>query len=176
MEREGGRRRIDRVLAPEFATHLERLDLDEVRRRRDECLAEREYLSFLRRLLQGRMDILSAERERRRSGGDAKPLVEQLADALADRTRGPSRGEAPLVPIPDDEIALARRRIEKLAADISLSDPGALTDEQLEEALVRLGDEEREVSATRARVFAAHDALQGEVKRRYRAQVQQQGG
>ena len=171
---EQGRRRIDRVLAPGFASALGDLDLDEVRRRRDECLAEREYLSFLRRLLQGRIDILSAERERR-TGGEDVPIVERLAEVLADRTRGPSRGEAPVVPVPDEEIALARRRVERIASDLALSNPSALSDEDLERAVERLGHEERDVSATRAKVLAVHDALQDEIKRRYRAQVQQGG-
>lgn len=172
---EGGRRRIDAVLAPGFLSGLGDLDLDEVRRRRDDCLAEREYLSYLRRLLQGRIDILKAERDRRATGGEAGPLVDRLASILADRTRGSSRGEAPIVTVPDEEIARARRRVERLASDVSLSDPTALSDADLESALEALGREERDVSATRARVLEAHDALQDEVKRRYRAQVQGRG-
>lgn len=172
---EQGRRRIDRVLAPAFAADLADLGLEEVRRRRDEALAEREYLSFLRRLLQGRIDILGAERDRRRVGGEEAPVVERLSQALADRTRGPSRGEAPVVPVPDEEIALARRRVERIAADLTLSNPSALSDEDLDRAMERLAREERGVSAKRTKVLAVHDALQEELKRRYRAQVQYGG-
>jgi hypothetical protein len=53
-----GRRRIDRILAPGYGQDIGALDLEDVRARRDECLAEREYLSYLRRLLHGRLEIL----------------------------------------------------------------------------------------------------------------------
>ena len=65
-QRQGGHRRIDRILDPAYAENLASLDLAEVKRRRDECLAEREYQSLLRRLVQGRLDIVRAERNRRR--------------------------------------------------------------------------------------------------------------
>jgi hypothetical protein len=167
--RPGGRRRIDRVLAPEFASGLEDLDDDEVRRRRDLCRAEREYLSFLRRLVQGRLDILSAERERRRAGGEPPPLVERLAEILAEGTRGPSRGEAPVVTLPEAEVSLARRQLDRVVSDVALSKPEGLSDEQLDEAIEGLGAEERSISETRRRVLQADDALQAEVARRYRA-------
>ena len=40
--------------------------------RRDECRAEAEYLSYFRRLIQVRQDILAAERDRRRPASDAR--------------------------------------------------------------------------------------------------------
>ena len=51
-------RRIDKVRDPSYVEGLAELDLNELRARRDDCLAEREYLSLLRRLLQGRAEIL----------------------------------------------------------------------------------------------------------------------
>ncbi|MGH2724244.1 MAG: aerial mycelium formation protein [Actinomycetota bacterium] len=168
---EGGRRRIDRVLAEGFARELGEVDPEEVRRRRDLARAEREYLSFVRRLLQGRRDILQAERERRRSGGEPAPVVDRLSEILSEGSREPSRGEAPVIAVSVDEVALARRRVERLVADAHLSDLGALSDEELEAALARLEQEERAVSDTRTRVLAVHDTLQDEMKRRYRAEL-----
>jgi hypothetical protein len=63
-----GRRRVDRILASGYAEDIGTLELDEVRSRRDECLAEREYLSYLRRLLHGRLEILRAEAQARKDG------------------------------------------------------------------------------------------------------------
>ena len=54
----GGHRRIDRVLDPGFAEEVERLGLPELRARREEAEAEEVDVSYLRRLLQGRLDIL----------------------------------------------------------------------------------------------------------------------
>jgi len=49
----GGRRRIDRVLAPGYLDGIESLDLEEVRIRRAEADQEEVDLSYARRLLQG---------------------------------------------------------------------------------------------------------------------------
>ena len=168
---EGGRRRIDRVLSEDFARDLGDADTDEVRRRRDLARAERDYLSFVRRLLQGRRDILRAERERRAGGGEPASVLDRLSEVLAEGPRGTSRGEAPVVAVSVDEVALARRRVERLVSDAHLSDLASLSDEDLEAALSRLEKEERTVSDTRGKVLAVHDALQDEMKRRYRAEL-----
>jgi hypothetical protein len=168
LTEQGGNRRIDRIRRADFVDGLEGMSLDELRRRRDDCLAEREYLSLLRRLVQGRAEILKAEVERRGGGGGDLPLVEQLATILASEGKGPSRGEAVRVGVPDEEILQARRRVERLVADTGISDPSALGDEQLAEAVDLLVREEHEVSGTRTEVLAVLDRLQDELKRRYR--------
>lgn len=165
---EQGNRRIDRIRRPDFVEGLEALSLDELRARRDECLAEREYLSFLRRLVQGRAEILRAELEHRDAGRTAAPLVERLASILGIEGQGPSRGEAVKVGLPEEEMLLARRRVERLVADTGLSDPTQLDDERLSQAVDLLVAEEHEVSETRAGVLEVLDRLQDELKRRYK--------
>lgn len=167
MSEPSGNRRIDRILEPSFVDGLEGLPLEELRGRRDECLAEREYLSLLRRLVQGRAEILRAEVDRR-GGGDDAPIVERLSSILASDAQGPSRGEAVRVGVPEEEMMLARRRVERLVADAGLSDPGSLDDDQLDRAVEVLADEEQEISRARASVIDALDRLQDELKRRYR--------
>ncbi len=174
MAQPGGNRRIDRITRPEFVEGLAELPLDEVRRRRDECLAEREYLSLLRRLVQGRAEILKAELERRGEGGAQGPLIDRLASILApEASRGPSRGEAVRVGVPEEELLLARRRVERLVADAGISDPGSLDDDRLSEAVDLLAREEQEVSGARSAVIAVMDVLQDELKRRYKEDVSQ---
>lgn len=166
----GGKRRIDQVLAPEFGQGLADLEMEELRRRRDLSRAERDYLSFLRRLLQGRRDLLRDEQRRRETGGESGSLVERITAVLAEGTRGPSRGEAVVVSMPEDEISLARRRIERLLSDARLSNMEGLADDELGQTIERIEEEERQVSETRAAVLAVHDRLQGELKDRLRVQ------
>lgn len=162
-------RRIDRIRDDAYLEGLGDLNLDELRRRRDECLAEREYLSLLRRLVQGRAEILQAELESRGEGGDRASLVDRLGTILAgDEQHGPSRGEAVRVGVPDEELLVARRRIERLVADAGISDPTELDDERLAGAVELLTAEEHEVSAARADVIGVLDRLQDELKRRYK--------
>lgn len=163
-----GNRRSDHIRQPGYVETLHELPLDEVRRRRDECLAEREYLSFLRRLVQGRAEILAAELERRRGDGTQGGLVERLSAILGGEGQGPSRGEAVRIGLPEEELLLARRRVERLVSDAAISDPGQLDDGRLAEAVELLVQEEQEVSEARSVVIAVLDRLQDELKRRYR--------
>jgi len=168
MSEQGGNRRIDRIRRPDFLDGLETLPLEELRARRDECLSEREYLSLLRRLVQGRAEILRAEIERRGGATQEGSIVDRLSHILTAEPQGPSRGEAVKVGVPEEEMLLARRRVERLVADAGLSDPGALDDARLAGAADLLAAEEREVSSFRSDVLETLDALQDELKRRYR--------
>ena len=164
----GGNRRIDKIREPSFVDGLADMSLDDVRARRDDCLAEREYLSLLRRLLQGRAEILKAEAESR-AGGDSTPLVDRLSQILADDDHPvTSPGEAVRVAVPEEEMLLARRRVERLAADSKLSDPSALNDEELGAAIEALATEEQGISDARREVIGVLDQLQDELKRRYK--------
>jgi hypothetical protein len=168
-EQTNGHRRIDRIRDIGYVQNVGGLSLDDLRQRRDECLAEREYLSLLRRLVQGRAEILRAELDARGSNEDRGPLVDRLAEILAgDERQTASRGEAVKVGLPEEEMLLARRRIERLVADAGISDPGALNDENLAAAVELLASEEREVSTARSDVIRVLDTLQDELKRRYR--------
>jgi hypothetical protein len=160
------------VLSPQFRRDLNDLSLDELRSRRDEALAEREYLSLLRRLVHGRLDIIRAETTRRREGTTGS-LVESLSDVLSEEERPTSRGEALRVAVPEEEIALARRRVERLVSDASISNPPGLTEDQLSRAERRLTDEERMVSKARVAVMHVHDELQDELKRRFKQDLSQ---
>jgi anti-sigma-K factor RsiG len=161
-------RRGDRIRDPSFLADLAGLDLEELRRRRDECLAEREYLSLLRRLVQGRAEILRAELEVR-GGDELGPVVERLSVILAgDEPQTTSRGEAVRIGLPEDELLLARRRVERLVADAGISDPAVLDDGALSAAVERLSAEERQVSDARHNVILVLDSLQDELKRRYK--------
>jgi hypothetical protein len=160
-------RRIDRIRDPSYLDGIEGQSLEDVRARRDECMAEREYLSLLRRLVQGRAEILKAELASRGSDDD-RPLVDRLSEILASDQPVSSRGEAMKVSLPEEEMLLARRRIERLVADAGISDPSELDDDRLKEAVDVLAGEEREVSAQRGDVHRVLDALQDELKRRYK--------
>lgn len=160
-------RRIDRIRDPAYLDGIAGMSLDDVRARRDECMAEREYLSLLRRLVQGRAEILRAELAGRGQDDD-RPLVDRLSEILSSDQPVTSRGEAMRVTLPEEEMLLARRRIERLVADAGISDPGELDDDELREAVEILAAEEHEVSAQRADVHRVLDSLQDELKRRYK--------
>jgi len=163
-----GQRRIDRILDPAFVEGLDALPLDELRARRDECMAEREYLSLLRRLVQGRLEILRADHEARHADGEGTPVVDRLPEILGSDEVGEGRGEAVRVGVPEDELLLARRRMERLVADAGVSDPSSLDDAVLEGSVETFAEEERIVSGSRREVIEVLDRVIDELKRRYR--------
>lgn len=162
----GGRRRVDRVLTPEFAADLETLPLDEVRRRRREAEQEEADLSYLRRMLHGRMDIVRAEQRRRSDDGEGS-VVDQLAEILADPSRS-TRGLGRHLSVEPSRVDEHRRAPEQAISDSFLSDVAARSDEELAEALVRLAEHEEEVSRVRTQVQHVADAFSAEIARRYR--------
>ena len=80
-----GHRRIDRVLSEGYLEGLSSLPLPEVRELRDQAEQEEADLSYLRRMLQGRVDIINAELARRRGdASDGASIIDQLPRILAD--------------------------------------------------------------------------------------------
>ena len=167
--RPGGRRRIDRVLAPEYVRDLGELDLAEVRSRRDDAAQEETDLSYLRRLLHGRIDIVKAEQRRRREGGSSS-VVERLVEILADNVVGPApSGSGRHQTLEPSRAEAHRRHVEALVSDADLSDVGSLPDERLDLALRTYVAEEESVSLRRREVQQVVDALNDEIGARYRA-------
>ncbi|HVE62319.1 MAG TPA: aerial mycelium formation protein [Mycobacteriales bacterium] len=168
----GGKRRIDRVLSGDYVESLDTLALPELRELRDEAEQEEADLSFLRRMLQGRIDILGAELDRRRRSAagepDAGSLIANLPQILADAARPAVRGMGRHSSTEATRVSEHRRRVEQLAGDISLSDVGVRTEDELGASLDQLQAAEEEVSAVRRQVHEVLDACAAEITRRYR--------
>jgi hypothetical protein len=162
-----GLRRIDRVLAEDYLAGLHDAPLEDVRSLRGEAEQEEADLSYVRRLVQGRVDIIKAELARR-TGGEGGSLMDSLASVLADQSRGPAHGMGRHVTVEPTRVDAHQRYVEALVADVDLSDTSARTDEELQGAMEVLQAEEASVSAKRRRVQEVMDALSAEVTRRYR--------
>ena len=164
----GGRRRIDHVLDPAFSKALDALTLSEVRERRHEAEQEEADLSYVRRLLQGRIDIVRAELGRR-NGNERGSLIDQLAGILADGPRGEPHGAGHHNVVEPSRVADHRRSVEQLVSDVGVSDVVNRSDEELAESLTRLTDYEAAVSRNRRRVQEVMDACTAEIARRYQS-------
>jgi hypothetical protein len=161
-----GRRRIDKVLSEGYADNLADLDLDELRSRRREAEQEEADLSYVRRMLQGRMDILRAELSRRAGGGDK--IVEHLSGVLADSTRS-DHGLGRFLRVEPSRVDEHRRLVEQIIADVGVSDVEHHTDDELRESLGRLEGFEHSISEDRHAVQTVMDALTAEVAARYKS-------
>ncbi len=163
----GGRRRVDRVLAADFATDLGDLSLQDLRARRKDAEQEEADLSFTRRMLHGRMDIVRAELARRGGEGGETSLVDGLSAILGDEERS-THGLGRHITVEPSRVDEHRRDVEQAIADAVVSDVEARSDDELRDALVRLQEYEGEVSTTRRQVQGVMDALSAELTARYR--------
>lgn len=163
-----GTRRIDRVLAEDYLAGLSEAPLADVRSLRDEAEQEEVDLSYIRRLIQGRMDIVRAELNRREGTGGSGTLVEGLAQTLADEPRSPARGLGRHSTIEPSRVDSHRRYVEALVADVDLTDTAARSTDELHHAMRVLAEEEQGLSAKRRQVQAVMDACSAEITRRYR--------
>lgn len=164
--RPGGRRRIDRVLAEGYVRGLGQLTLTELRERRNEAAQEETDLSYLRRLLHVRIDIVLAEQTLRASGGPGR-VVDRLAAILADNALGPATGSGRHQPLEPSRAGEHRRQAEALVGDSDLSDVSALSEEKLVEALATYREQEASVSGRRREVQDVVDTLNAEIAGRY---------
>ncbi len=144
---------------------LDGLRLSELRTLRRDAQQEEADLSYLRRLLQGRIDILRAELARRTAPEGT--VLDRLPEILTD---GPSRvrSSARHVTLGTPHGEPYRALADAMLGEVELSDLSARTDQELRAAMGRLVRHEQEVSGRRRRLQATVDGCSAEIARRYR--------
>lgn len=168
--------RLDRVLAAKYVEGLADLSLDDVRARRSECQEVELGLSYARRIVQGRLDIIHAELEQRRSGegrSDASDLVDRLKEGemLGDQSRPAGFGRLPTLMAPDAASDEFSGEIDEVADADSLANLPELGDEVVVKLADQLTTLERSLSDRRRQVFDRIDAFQAEIVRRYKTGI-----
>lgn len=167
------RQRLERVLDEAFVSDLDALSTDELRARRAEAEAEEEAVSYVRRLLQGRLDILRAELVRRNQDGNdqAADLLSRLSGVLADDRGAAARdvlqSRATRLRVPDG-IEEHTARLDALVDASALAELEGRTIDTLQTFVIRLTDHERELSSLRRQLFDRVDALRAELAARYK--------
>ncbi|MFK4065716.1 ABC transporter substrate-binding protein [Streptomyces sp. NPDC029674] len=166
-QRTGGRLMTD---VPEHG--LGGLRLPELRELRRAAQQDEADLSYVRRLLQGRIDILRAEIARRGEPHAQAPepeatVMDRLAEILRDapaRHRSSARHVTLGTPHGEEYRLLAT----EMLAEVELSDLAARTDDELHAAMGRLVRYEQQVSRRRQRLQRTTDECSAEIARRYR--------
>ncbi|MEV0642720.1 aerial mycelium formation protein [Streptomyces sp. NPDC050619] len=171
---------------------LVRLSLPELRTVRRDAQRDEADLSYVRRLLQGRIDILRAELARRAPtsvvavgeataasvtpgasgtpgtpGASVASVVERLSEILTDAPAR-HRSSARHVTLGTPRNEEYRRLAAEMLAEVELSDLQARTDLELNTAMGRLVRYEQQVSRRRQRLQRTADDSSAEIARRYR--------
>lgn len=141
------------------------LRLPELRALRRDAQGDEADLSYVRRMLQGRIDILRAELARRTD--PESPVLDRLSEILADvpSRRGSSARHVTLSTPRNEEY---RRLAAEMLSEVELSDLGARTDDELHTAMGRLAGYEQQVSRRRQELQRTADDCSAEITRRYR--------
>jgi hypothetical protein len=169
------RRLIDRILDPAYLENVRERPLKEVRKMREECREGETDLSFERRLCHARIDILSAELERRETGGAEGDLLSRLPQILADEGAPGSHDEASWATLPERAPDLStprsadmpRRRVDDILGEGTLARLPRLPADEIGSIIRSLDEHERMLSEKRKTVHEVMDSVQAEIVRRY---------
>jgi hypothetical protein len=161
--------RIDGLLDGAFLDGLRELSMDEVRSKRTECQEVEVGLSYLRRVVQGRLDIVFADLQRRAGGepADLAALVDQLPGILGEQSRPAGYGRLPTLIVPSDADDLTAE-VDAVADPTRLSSLAEMDEGNVRALADRLQELERRTSDQRRLLLDRIDALQEEIVRRYK--------
>lgn len=167
---------LSRILVDSYLEGIDDRTVEEIRTMRTECQVSEAQLSYLRRLVQGRLDIVHSYLANPGSGTppDLATLVEELPTILASgRASGPAPTSLPqhlpmLITVDTEETDLTAELDALLGPDdiASLSDKDH---DELVELAAKLEALEKQVSHDRRALHLRIDTLQGELVARHKA-------
>ncbi len=141
------------------------LSLADLRAKRADLQRADDAVSYVRRLVQARLDMVLAEKSRRLAGGHLN-IAEDLPEILGRQlTGGPARPPRPAEDASGHPLAL---ELDELCSELGADRIAELSDADLDRVSVGLEAFERARSHERKELFAHLDALSAELVLRYR--------
>lgn len=162
---------LERYAAEGVPADLTSWSNDQLRAARAEAETAESAVSYIRRVLQGRLDIVRAELERREDNGHegAGWLLERLPDLLAGDhiPTDPARARATSLEIPARAEALIDR-IDAELGETTLARLADRDDAEMARLIAVLEEYESQLSIARRALFARIDAMRDELAARYK--------
>jgi hypothetical protein len=161
---------LDRILTSTYLDDISSRSLSEIRAMRTECQEAEQALSYLRKLIQGRLDIVHTYLEHPGSDAlrDLGALVNDLPGILSSSRRPSGPGHLPMLLSPDTE---EEDLTAELDAILGADEIGTLADldlDQLNSVAGQLEVIERRVSKERRALHERIDTLQAELVERHK--------
>lgn len=147
---------------------LSAASLPELRELRDGYQQVENGISYARRIVQGRLDTVSVELERRAEAA-GEDLLSRLPAALAAHTRGPGMPRPPQDLEPPDWADDIVAELDELLTPLQLARLAELDDDTLMTGAQRIGALEQELSDARRFLHGRIDRIQEELVGRYRS-------
>jgi hypothetical protein len=142
------------------------MSLDDLRSTRDALREQEDGVSFVRRLAQGRIDLVAAVRAHRASGDDASSVADIIRQGV-----GPAPSTGSARPPRDTDVAADHpllQTFDALCESLGFDDMAELDSDRLDRLHSGLVAFEAEQSEIRRDLFQRIDALTAELVRRYR--------
>jgi hypothetical protein len=165
------RKELDRILTSPYLDGIDSRSLDEIRAMRSECQQAENDLSYLRRLIQGHLDIVHTYINHTGSAEppDLAALVDQLPSILsAGPGRPPGPEHLPMLLTPDTEESDLTAELDAVLGADEIATLGDLDPGQLSDLAGRLEVMENRVSLDRRALHIRIDTLQAELVARYK--------
>lgn len=142
--------------------------LADIRAQRNALQGEEDAISFVRRLAQGRLDLVQDEQRRRASGAEQPvgSLADRLADVFGQQHGGGSARPPRETNVPADHPLVLE--LDQLCEHYQFESMENIDDKSLDELAGALGMFEKSCSGQRHDLFEKIDALTAELVRRVR--------
>jgi hypothetical protein len=157
---------LEKLLAPTYLDGLAQRSLQEVRAMRAECQEAETAVSYLRRMAQGRLDLVHACLDRHE---DLDTLVEHLPTIIGSGPpRPPGYGRLPSQMSPDLERDDLTAEIDDVLDADHVAALPEMDQDELRGVAERLNDIETRISHQRRALHERIDTLQAEIVSRYK--------
>ena len=160
---------LRRVLDPAYLARLGDVSTDDLRSMRSECADLENGVSYVRRVAQGRLDLIAAEGQRRSdgNGGDLADLVASLPELLSDGVRAPASGRmSDDIDPPEHVVGPLVEHLDSVVPQSTLSSLADMAAADVADAARALRDFEDELSTARRTLHSSIDSLNDELARR----------
>jgi nickel-type superoxide dismutase maturation protease len=164
---------LERLLASDYLAGADERPLEDVRAMRAECEEAETAVSYLRRVAQGRLDVVHSflgQRQSGQEGGDLDAVVEDLSSIIGS---GPARpagyGRLPSQMSPDLERDDLTEEIDAVLDAGGIGRLPAMSEEELRSLATRLSAVEKHISDERHALHQRIDALKAVIVSRYKS-------
>jgi hypothetical protein len=163
---------LERLFASDYLEGLDTRSLDDVRSMRAECQEAETIVSYLRRVVQGRLDVVHSFLDHHNTGqsvGDLDALVDDLSSVIGSGPARPSgNGRLPSQMSPDMEKVDLTREIDEVLDAEEIGKLPTMSAGELQAIAERLTVIEKRISDQRRMLHERIDALQAQIVSRYK--------